>query len=433
MRKIGLDVHRDFCEVAIAEAGRVRRVGRIATEPGALALFAESLGRDDEVVLEATANALAIARVLEPHVRRVVLANPKAVKAATGLRAKTDKIDAQTLAKLLSGGFLPEVWTPDELTRVRRRLIARRGQLVRHRTREKNQVHAILQRNLVSRPPMSDLFGVKGRRWLAEQVERLPVDEQTMASACLRQIDFLDGEVALIDHDIARQALASEQIRRLMTLPGVSAVTATAFMAAVGDIRRFPSPRHLVGYLGLDPRVRQSGSEPARHGRISKQGPGETRGLLVEAAWHAARTTGPLRAFHQRLAARRGSNIATVAVARKLALIAWQMLMRDEDYAFARPSLVREKMRRLELMVGASRQQGKRLTSAGRTFATADGRRLEKELAAQAETAYRRLVADWQPSRKKKGAGAQSGRASSSHLLGEETAARQEAAPDPAL
>jgi transposase len=71
-------------------------------------------------------------------VGRVVLANPKAVKAATGLRAKTDKIDAATLAKLLAGGFLPEVWTPDEQTRVRRRLIARRGQLVRHRTREKN-------------------------------------------------------------------------------------------------------------------------------------------------------------------------------------------------------------------------------------------------------------------------------------------------------
>jgi transposase len=97
VRKIGLDVHRDFCEVAIVEGGRVCRAGRVATEPAALALFAESLGMDDEVVLEATANALAIARLLEPHVSRVVLANPKAVKAATGLRAKTDKIDAATL------------------------------------------------------------------------------------------------------------------------------------------------------------------------------------------------------------------------------------------------------------------------------------------------------------------------------------------------
>jgi transposase len=125
-----------------------------------------------------------------------------------------------------------------------------------------------------------------------------------------------------VDLEIAKQVLASEDIRRLMTLPGVSGVTATGMLAAIGDISRFPTPGHLVGYLGLSPRVRQSGSEPAKHGRISKQGPGEVRGLLVEAAWHAARTTGPLRAFHQRVGARRGVNIATVAVARKLVVIA---------------------------------------------------------------------------------------------------------------
>lgn len=178
MRKVGMDVHRDFCEIAIAEEGRVRRAGRVATEPGALRLFAESLGCGDEVVLEATGNAVAIARIIEPHVARVVLANPQVVKAATGLRAKTDKIDAKTLAKLLAGGFLAEVWTPDERTRVRRRLISRRAQLTRHRTREKNQIHAVLQRNLVPRQPMSDLFGVKGRCWLEERTGELPSDEQ---------------------------------------------------------------------------------------------------------------------------------------------------------------------------------------------------------------------------------------------------------------
>ena len=199
-----------------------------------------------------------------------------------------------------------------------------------------------------------------------------------------------------------------------MSLPGVSAVTATAFIAAVGDIRRFPTPRHLVGYLGLDPRVRQSGSEPARHGRISKQGPGETRGLLVEAAWHAARTTGPLRAFHQRLAARRGSNVATVAVARKLALIAWHMLTRGEDYAFVRPSLVREKLRRLELMLGADRQQGKRLAPAGRTFASVDGRRLEKELASQQDL----HIGGWWPTGSRGGERRVPARHRGAHLTG---------------
>ena len=121
--------------------------------------------------------------------------------------------------------------------------------------------------------------------------------------------------------------------------------------------------------------------------------------MLVEAAWHATRAPGPLRAFHQRIAVRRGGNIATVAVARKLAVIAWHMLSRGEDYAFTRPSLTREKLRRLEL-TGAKHQQGKRIG----VFVTKEQHRLDKELAAQAEIAYRRLVQDWQPAIKGTGA-----------------------------
>jgi len=424
MRFIALDVHRDFCEVAIAEGGRVRRAGRVETTPATLELFAQSLARDDQLVLEATGNALAIARITEAHVGRVVLANPKAVKNATQ-SAKTDKRDARTLAKLLAAGFLPEVWTPDERTRVLRRRISRRAQLVRQRTREKNQVHAILIRNLKGRSPAADLFGVAGRRWLAAQ--QLPVDEREMVEACLRGIDFLDAEVVAIDRALAKLVLGSLELRRLLTLPGVNFVTACALLAAIGDARRFPSSLQLVSYLGLDPRVRQSGSEPARHGRISKQGPGETRHVLVEAAWHAARTTGPLRAFHERIAVRRGRNIATVAVARKLAVIAWHMLSRGEDYAFARPSLTREKIRKLELLTGAERRKGKR--NPVRIFATPAQHRLEKELAAQAESAYRRLAQDWQSAMK--GTGAAPGRASSSQP--KRQAARQETAPTPAL
>jgi transposase len=422
MRFIALDVHRDFCEVAIAEGGRVWRAGRVETTTATLELFAQSLAADDQVVLEATGNALAIARIIAPHVGRVVLANPKAVKNATQ-SAKTDKLDARTLARLLAAGFLPEVWTPDERTRVLRRRISRRAQLVRQRTREKNQVHAILIRNLKGRSPATDLFGAAGRRWLAAQ--ELPVDEREMVEACLRGIDFLDREVAAIDRALAELVLASSELRRLLTLPGVNFVTACALLAAVGDVSRFPTARQLVSYLGLDPRVRQSGSEPARHGRISKQGPGETRHVLVEAAWHAARTTGPLRAFHERVSARRGRNIATVAVARKLAVIAWHMLSRGEDYAFARPSLTREKIRKLELATGAERRKGKR--NPIRIFATREQHQLDKELAAQAELAYRRLVQDWQPAIK--GTGAAPGRASRRPSSGQ--AARQETAPPP--
>lgn len=378
------------------------------------------------MAIEATSNALAIARILEPHVGRVVLVNPKAVR-ENSRRAKTDRIDAKVLAQLLAVGFLDQVWTPDEATRARRRLISRRGALVQ-RTREKNQIHAALHRNLVGRAPVSDLFGVKGRQWLDERVPLLPLDERLTVAACLRQLEFIAGELAQLDRILAADALSDEAALRLMTLPGVGAVTAIGLLGAIGDVRRFPTPRHLVGYLGLDPTVRQSGNEPAKHGRISKQGPGEVRGLLVEAAWHAGRTAGPLRAFHERLADRRGGKIATVAVARKLVIIAWHLLSRGENYAFMRPALHAEKIRKLELAAGAKRQRGKKLPV--RAFAPRSVRDAEHEQAVAQEAAYRRLTAGWQPSKpahQKTGAGATPGRASRRPSKGK--AARQATSP----
>jgi transposase len=407
MRWVGLDVHRDFCEVAIVEQGRVRSAGRVPTTPEALTLFGESLGPAAEVALEATANALPIARLLRPHVARVVLTEPSAVHESGA--AKTDKLDARALARLLASGFAPEVWAPDEETAALRRLLSRRRQLVKQRTREKNQVHAVLMRNLEPRPPMSDVFGPKGRAWLAQRP--LPEPEREMVEGCLRHLDFLDQELAVLDRSLAQRVLASEEMLRLLQLPGVSAVTAATLMAAIGDISRFPTPRHLVGYMGLNPRVRQSGAGPAKHGRISKHGPGAVRAVLVEAAWVASRSAGPLRAFWQRIAARRGANIATVAVARKLVVLAWQLLTKREDYAFKRPAALAEKLRTLELAAGAERRQGRR--DGARVRVSAERRKLDKQLAEQAERAYRRLTADWQAAGTEAGAGATSGRASS--------------------
>jgi transposase len=240
----------------------------------------------------------------------------------------------------------------------------------------------------------------------------------------VRQVDFLSGEIAQIDQILGADAISDADALRLMTLPGVSVVTAIALLAAIGDIRRFPTARQLVAYLGLDPRVRQSGNEPAKHGRISKQGAGEVRGLLVEAAWHAARSPGPLHGFHERLTLRRGAKIATVATARKMLVIAWHLLSRGQDYAFVRPALYREKLRRLELMIGAPRRQGQSPT--GRQHLKTHQRQAEKAIAAQHEHAYVRMVSDWQasrPVREKQGAGATPGRASQRPSKGK--AARQ--------
>ncbi len=393
MRFIGLDVHLDFCEVAICEAGRVRSGGRVPSSPQGLAILANSLGPDDHVALEATGNALAIARRLEPHVARVVVATRTELRAITEAKVKTDRRDARTLARLLAAGLLHGCWLPDEQTRALRRRLARRAQLVRQRTRCKNEVHAVLMRTLKGRPPMSDAFGKGGRVWLAAL--ELPGDERETVDGCLRQIDFLDGEIAILERAIAEHALGSEAVKRLMTVPGVSLMTATTFIAAVGDIRRFHEPRKLVSYLGLDPKVRQSGIGAARHGRISKQGAASVRQMLGEAAFVAVSTPGPMRAFYERVRARRGSQIAIVAVARKLAVLFWHLLTNEQDYAFQRPSLTRKKLRALELRAGAQRHPGSRTLPTKNAYSQRAHRERERELSEQAETAYRRLVADW--------------------------------------
>src|SRR4051812_14187208 len=308
VRAVALDVHRDFCEVAIVSEGRLRSAGRIKTRPEELELFAQSLDPRDWVALEVTGNAWAIAGILEAHVARVIVVSPN----DTGIRqarAKTDRLDARALAKLLWAGELDGVWTPDERIRTMRRRLSRRAQLVRARSRTKNEIHAVLMRCLKDRPPASDLFGVKGRRWLAEQ--QLPLCERETVDSAVRQVDFLDTEIAQVEQRIAAEALSWPEVKRLMTVPGVNVTVAATFMAAIGDIRRFPDRRKLTAYLGLDPKVRQSGAAPANHGHISRQGSSSARHALVEACWSTVRQPGPIAAFYQRIKARRGHSIAS--------------------------------------------------------------------------------------------------------------------------
>ena len=201
-----------------------------------------------------------------------------------------------------------------------------------------------------------------------------------------------------MDADLARVALDDPDIRRLMTVPGVDMAVAVAIQATVGDFSRFSSPAKLVSYVGLDPKVRQSGGLPATHGRISKQGRAWARGMLVEAAFAASRAPGPLRGFYERVKARRGWQIATVAVARKLVVIAWHLVHDQSDYAFARPSLIAKKTRALELRAGHPARRGGQAGPAA-AYSLKTVREHERALLAQAETAYQHMVTGWQTQR----------------------------------
>ena len=407
-RAVGLDLHRDFCEVAICEDGVVRSAGRVEMSAEGLESLAASLECTDRVALEVSGGAWEAARIVEPHVEWVVVVSPDDTGIAQA-RTKTDRLDARTLATLLWRGELEAVWMPDERARLLRRRLARREQLVRTRTRVKNELHAALLRRLKGKPPCSDLFGVKGRRWLRRL--SLPPEEQETVQAALRHIAFLDREIEQVERLVAKQMLSWPEAKRLMTVPGVNLIAAATFLAAVGDIARFRSSSKLVAYLGLDPRVRQSGEQPARSGGISKRGSVSARWALVEATWSVVNQPGPLRAFYLRIRARRGHGKAIVATARKLAVLFWCMLTRDQDYAHQQPSLTAQKLRRLELAAGAPVRRGK---PSGVWVTHQKLRRAEKQLAAQAQASYERTVRDWQASGAKKreaGASVTAGRA----------------------
>jgi transposase len=391
-RVIGIDIHRTFGEVVIWENGLTRHAGRVELTRTALEGFGRQLLETDEVVIEATGNCMAVARVLSPHVKRVVIANPLQVKAIAHAHVKTDKVDAGTLASLHAAGYLPEIWTPDAATERMRRLVARRYQVVRHRTRIKNEVHAILHAHLVPKCPHADLFNTRGRDWLTRQP--VPDDERAAIARHIRELDRLAEDLAALDRDIAEDALDDEPIRQLLTITGVNLTVAAGLMAAIGSIDRFASPQKLVSYFGLNPRVRQSGLGAAHHGRISKAGRSHARAMLVEAAWAAAKAPGPLRAFFIRIRARRGHQIAAVAVARKLATLCWHMLTKGEDYRWARPSLVAHKRRAMELAAGRPQKKGNK-RGASYAYNVKELRQQEARIAEHAEKSYEHFVAAW--------------------------------------
>ncbi|PKP67298.1 MAG: IS110 family transposase [Alphaproteobacteria bacterium HGW-Alphaproteobacteria-5] len=397
-----MDIHRDFAEVVVLDGAELTHLGRVAMTRDHLRTFAAKLEVTDHVVLESTGNTTSVVEILSPHAARVAVANPLQVHLIAKAKTKTDKIDAGVLAKLYGAGFLPEVWTPDEATLARRRQVARRTQLVKHRVRLKAFVHSILHAHLVPRCPHADLFGGKGRAWLRAQ--ELPEDERSAVERHLAEYDRLTVALKEIEKNIAKAALDDADVKRLMTIPGIDMIVAVGVMAAIGRIDRFASPDALVAYIGLNPSVFQSGDGPAHHGRITKRGRSHARFLLVEAAWQTVRTAGPLRAFYERVRARRGAHIAAVAVARKLAILIWHLLTKGEDYAWASPALMARKHRTMELAAGMPAERGKKGASAD--YNLPDRRRADRAGAELAEDAYRRMVEGWRKTQKRKSAGA---------------------------
>jgi len=217
MRVVGLDIHRVSAEAVMLDDGRVARLGRVGMTREHLEAFARRLTRDGHVVVEATGNATAVAGVIGPHVGRVAIADPRQVRLIAEARVKTDVVDATVPARLHASGFLPGLWVPDQRTLALRRQVTRRNQIVRQRARLRTIIQPILHAHLVPPCPHAELLGPKGRAWLRGQV--LPPDEQDAVARHLREHDRLSEDLRAVEREIARDALADADTKRLMAVP----------------------------------------------------------------------------------------------------------------------------------------------------------------------------------------------------------------------
>jgi transposase len=336
-----------------------KRIGcsRFASTNQNFSQLATELTPDDCVAMEVTTNTFTIARILQPSGARITISDPIKTRVIAEAKIKTDKIDARVLAELDRVDYLPKVWLPDRVTEELRHFMSDRQSLVDRRTELKNRVHAIVHRLMISEDfNKSDLFGSRGRRTLQQFIadNKAPAAERFRLRSSIDEIDQLNERVEELESIIALFITSSpdklEALDRLMSITGVSLVVGAGLIAAIGDPTRFTAAKKLASYFGLVPSTFQSGDSRAYHGRITKRGRAQARWLLTEAAEHMAKSPGPLRAYYQRIDRRRGHNIAIIALARKMAELAWLLLTRNQDYLYALPRLTEEKRARVRFI-----------------------------------------------------------------------------------
>ena len=360
----GLDIHKSVAEACVVDAaGQVICRERFELTPARLQRFcSERLTKETRVALEATTNTWATARLLAPHVAEVVVSNPLKTKAIAEANIKTDQVDALVLAQLLRCDFLPRVWQPDQATARLRHLASRRASLVSLQTMGKNRIHAVLHERLLT-VPCQKLFSTSGLSWLRRL--ELDADGRSAIDSELRLLEALGQELRLLEAELAKAAYASAQVKLLVTLPGVDLLVAVGLQAALGDIRRFQDGAHAAAYLGLVPRTKQS-ADKTYHGPITKAGNRQARALLVQAAQQIGRHPGPLGHFFRKLAKRKNRNVAVVATARKLVVIAWQLLTKGEPYRYAQADVTERKLQKLRVKAtGQKRKTGPKAGLAG--------------------------------------------------------------------
>jgi transposase len=331
-RYVALDIHKHYCVVA-----GVDREGRVVLQPVRVehadleGWLKRKLHSTDHVVIESTTNAWHVYDLLFPLVERVVVANPIQVKQIAKARVKTDVRDTFILARLLAANLVPEVWVPPLHVRQLRQLLSQRRQLVETHTQIVNRMHSVAHRHHLKHA-RGKRFNEKTTAW--QKDKRLSKLEQFQLELEMENRVYIEKQIGRIGKEVAKmshQKPWAESMTYLMQLPGFGVITAMTVLAAIGEIQRFESARHLASYSGLTPGLEQSGTKYHEKG-ITKEGRKELRWALVEVAQRAVKSDPLWTRRFQELQQRMHRNQAMVAVARRLLELVWHVLTRRQPY-----------------------------------------------------------------------------------------------------
>ncbi|MGC2446707.1 MAG: IS110 family transposase [Candidatus Sulfotelmatobacter sp.] len=325
---IGVDFHPEFQQIALVDnqTGEFQEK-RLAHREEAEKFYRALAGQKVRVGMEASGHARWFERLIAELQIELWIGDAAEIRTRRVRKQKTDRQDARLILQLLLEDRFPQIWVPSWENRDLRQLLWHRHRMVQARTRIMNQLQAVA---------LNEGLRCKKRLWRAhgrEQLEsfRLAPWASRRRRDLLELLDRLTPTIAELSRAIEQEAEKCPEARRLMTHPGVGALTALAFVLIIGRAERFACGKKVASYLGLVPLEDSSGNR-RRLGHITKQGSSMLRFLLVEAAQVTVRSLPEWRSKYLHLMMRRGRKTAKVAMARRLAVRLYWMLRQGWDY-----------------------------------------------------------------------------------------------------
>ena len=343
---VGIDIHRDYGVACVQDSkGEILDEFRFGNDTEGIIKVKEKLGNhNSHIAIESTGNMWVVLwDKLEESESDLHLVHPLKTKAIASNKLKNDKLDAKMLAKLLRGDMLVCSYVPPRDVRDERETVRLRSSLVRIRTQTINKIRSILHKYCVKyKGSLNTNSGIE----FLNTLELRPVDRLAVKSY-LETLKTLNSEIESVNRQIAKNE--SEDVRLLMSIPGIDYYSAVLICSEIGDISRFSGHNKLASWIGLVPSMHQSGTS-FYNGRITKEGSKRLRWILVQCAHTSIRTNSKINEFYTKIAKRRGENKAIVAVARKLVKIIYAVLSSKRPSTYGDPIKTERKIKRMGRM-----------------------------------------------------------------------------------